>query len=583
MTSNIKELITTGLFFDEKKISDFLFAGDWCFRDNYKLIDQFNPLILSHSIDPNQLNFVNVRIERISGILLSRIAVIYNEYFKLNKSEKYYKVVLGKWLDHYAANIYEKMSIIKKAVELYPGISTKSCGDILTITDDYDEYAITSYYSHEFNFRMYSAIAENITGIKTIKTQIGHQYINGLFDEGQAVRYFRQKMVKIYQNTLLLLNRIFHRKGILVVAPYYPEKALFNSIWFFLKSYGKIVHYKFERTDQSQIATDISLRETFKNQIEMQTSDDFLDIASKLIFSFMPICFLEKFSDLRIEANRLIGKSNKDLIFFSLNGIQSNTLFKYVVAEKESNELWIAQHGWGYGTLINQPAEVYEKSVSNRFFTWGWGDDILPSVKISKKSIFKYNNNSRIVLTFPSLVDYSGIFDGNWIYWHDTKAFINSSNKLIRNLNSSLQDHIYLRMQKHRYLKKFVHLDSNSLDEYPTFHKSLQYAKIHVSNHFGTPFLETLGMNFPTIIVHPFPLSDFLRPAVIEDFELLMSAKILFTDVEKAAEHINTVYYDLDSWWLSDKTQSIVSSCAKKYAFSSENWRKLWIKKLLMD
>ena len=42
----------------------------------------------------------------------------------------------------------------------------------------------------------------------------------------------------------------------------------------------------------------------------------------------------------------------------------------------------------------------------------------------------------------------------------------------------------------------------------------------------------------------------------IEDYNLLIDANILFTDINKLITHLTNYWSDIDKWWLDEKTQS---------------------------
>ena len=77
--------------------------------------------------------------------------------------------------------------------------------------------------------------------------------------------------------------------------------------------------------------------------------------------------------------------------------------------------------------------------------------------------------------------------------------------------------------------------------------------------------METLVLNFPTVAYWDGTL-DYLKEEVIEDYQVLIDSKIIFSDPIEAAEHINQIWEDIDSWWQSEKVQSARKHFCNKYA-----------------
>ena len=578
MDKHTKELITTGLSFDVTDFDNVIFAGDWCFfdSDNETFSGRRNTT-LDYPITPEDIIYIEQEITFVCDTLLSRITVIYNELFKLNKSERYYKVVLGRWLYHFLHNVYEKKVILEYANHKYPGIIVASCGRTYDVSHDCNSYSWRTYQSHVFNFRLFSAVTEFIPQITTRKVSVDvdeNQNNNETIDQ-------RFNLINFYQQFLCLINRIFCNKLILVVSPYYPRFTLYNSLWFFFASKFKIVHYKFQGLTSLVQEPDLELRNSLADKLQLRSGDIFLDISSKLVFSFIPKSLLENFSQLQNEAKSWCVKNGNISSFFTANAIHTDERFKYIVGEADYANLWISQHGFGYGVNKVISSENYERSLANRYFTWGLGSYVLPNPKLILVKENDYKKQRRIVFTFPSLHEYSTLLETPISYSCDLPNFLLHSNILVENLDNQIQKEVCLRQQKRKGLR-LLKLDYPIVDDsYVNFHTSLENSRLHLSNHFGTPFLESLAMNLPTIVIHCVALSEFLKESALEDFERLKAAKIIFTDPLEASKHINSVYHHIDLWWMNEKTQLAVKDFCYKYARADNKWKNVWLKNLL--
>ena len=564
-------LVTTGLEFDKGDFKKVVYAGDWCLARSKNDLGK-DDQILDYPIIPEDAILIQKQISESYEYLLLTLASLYNEEFSLNKPVKFYEIILGRWLYHYLNNIYEKMSILNYGSEKFQNLYVECSNDYFAHSFDSDNYNQQTYLSHHFNFLMFSGIASYLKNISKIYINI--EKSEQLVIKQNSIGVF---LSNTYQRILSLLNRIFADKLIIVVSPNYPRKTFLNSLWFFFKSKFQIVHCKF---DNSQIdkKIDLPLRKKLTEKIELKTINDslFTRLSGNLIFSFIPQSFFEDFIAKRSQAIQWCDRNKNLKRIFTANSIHTNEGFKYMVAEAPHAELWITQHGFGYGSNQIISSEVYERKLADRYFTWGWLSDKLPNPKLISDRKIYYNDNEDILFTFPSITDYAGILETTMIYSADIKNFTRFSDSLVSHLNTPIKQKIIIRQQKKIGLR-LLELESISTeDDIKSFHDSLRRTKLHLSNHYGTPFLETLAMNLPTIVLHK-PINRGVRDEAVPYFELLKEAKILFDDPIDAAEHINNIYDNIDIWWLNDKTQKAVKSFCSKYAYADREWKSIWL------
>jgi putative transferase (TIGR04331 family) len=143
-------------------------------------------------------------------------------------------------------------------------------------------------------------------------------------------------------------------------------------------------------------------------------------------------------------------------------------------------------------------------------------------------------------------------------------------------------DNILLRGYPHEYDYKIVatikdNFSNLKIDEHQkSFHERLNESKLFVCDHMQTSYLETLAMNFPTVIYINQSCYSFED---MNQINLLVEANILFFNEKDAALHINNITNNIDHWWNSVKVQTARKIFCLNYAQSSENWAKDWIKK----
>jgi putative transferase (TIGR04331 family) len=105
-------------------------------------------------------------------------------------------------------------------------------------------------------------------------------------------------------------------------------------------------------------------------------------------------------------------------------------------------------------------------------------------------------------------------------------------------------------------------------------------SRLCIHDYLGTTWLETLSMNFPTVV-----FCDPSRIKIIESaqpyLDDLRLINILHDSPESAAEFINKIYEDPMSWWMSSELQQVREKFCNQFARKSENWLEEWKEELL--
>jgi len=94
--------------------------------------------------------------------------------------------------------------------------------------------------------------------------------------------------------------------------------------------------------------------------------------------------------------------------------------------------------------------------------------------------------------------------------------------------------------------------------------------------------LEMFASNKPTLCMWARG-NDHLNNFVVEDYELLKKAKILFDDHEKLYDHLTEVWNDPLRWWYSDSVQKNLQKFINLYTRIPDSNFKSNFKKLIKD
>jgi len=565
-------LVTTGKVSGDIESSNVLLAGDWCGDPEAKFAEHVSVETLEYPIDHADAVKIKCEIDTVFEELLPKIALAYNDVLGLQKDEKFYKIILGRCIFHFIHNIYEKITLLDSALEKHSEITIESCGKSYAFSTDSVDYCMESYSSDEFNFKMYSGVAEYFSGIQKRDVPDLPPRVKA---DGPKLG-IKAVIKSRFWILLCWLNSLFCKRMTLVVSPCYPKTAYFNAVWFFLKSKGQIVHYQFSPLQSSGDMMNTDLRSRLSKKIVSDSENRLLTIASELLFYFMPTSLVEGFDAHQQESKSWLNKHPNLQRIFTANAIHTDDVFKHIVAEADLKDCWIAQHGSGYGFSEVQSSEEYERMLSTRYFTWGWGERVLPSPKLYLGSCVNYESNKALILTVPTVTRYAGLLESYFIS-SDYKNTINLTDTFLKALPLDALENILLRQRRMEVLRIYepeMKLQSDDVDQ---FHDSLKRAKLHLSNHMGTPVLESLAMNVPTLVVYDEDVHR-IRDSAKPYFMMLKDVGILFNDAEKAARHLAVVNEDIAKWWRDEKTQEAVNTFCNRFARSDPDWRHAWLK-----
>ena len=399
--------------------------------------------------------------------------------------------------------------------------------------------------------------------------QIGSYHINNTL---------KDKLYSAFAKIQTVINTIFYKNSLTIVAPYFSydtKKKLFR---FLVRGKFRYIFDDMRYEIKLPAKSDIILRDSLNL---MFASDEFEGILSKLIFKNIPILFLENFKEFRKKVLNLPIKKSK--IFFTANAFHSNYIFKFLVAEHYNGvKILNAQHGGGYGIDKVNVLEEYEKSVSDIFYTWGWGDNVktkfLSHPKLYKRNAVSRNKNVLFAMDMhPRYVPrfyfqpISTLMVGYINFSIDFLKLVESNINLLIRMHPG--DIHYRWFIENRIIDTGINFKFTNYNE--KFNKQLSVCHIYVTGHLGTTYLESLAINKPTIIFINQDLINF-RSSVRQYFDMLRKVKILHFSPASAASHLNSIYNSVNEWWMDKDTQAAREEFVCHFARKSENWIQEW-------
>ena len=314
---------------------------------------------------------------------------------------------------------------------------------------------------------------------------------------------------------------------------------------------------------------------------------EYLNILQTLIEKTCPHSLMEGFSDYYAKASNKNYKAGKIRVI-------SPDIFREVekienALAVENNEIVLqTQHGSWYGMVscptVSQPSEYGFYG----FLTWGWDsqDDIsgnfipTPSPMLAPHIGSYQQRNNHLLFVNNKTYTRSSRLEGQPM---PSQTIRDRQLKLdfINQLRSDIQKDLYYRPHMHH---SFGLDDTHFVKEHcpqvqmllaPSVNDTMMSYKLFVANHYSTGFHIAMAAGMPCVCFWPKDIIPIAKSAMPEH-QALMDNKIIFDDPIKAADHINTIWNDIDSWWQSDEVKKARNNWCQKFSYTNQNYMKQW-------
>jgi putative transferase (TIGR04331 family) len=583
-------LVTTAnqnLWKTDEKI---LFLGEWCKTYNQKHIwsNLDYEVLPSHWGKWEKLNDRYVYLDGIFESYLNSLTITLNNSHGEDHSSRYWRIILGPWLSIFIGVIYDRYlsihSVInsKQATHTWiPPLSSERWvfGDSIT-------FLSKAYKDINFNLYLYSQI---ITKLGKIPFEFKNdQAFSDL--QGQA----ETKPLSVSANIEIKIKSLIGK-----ISKRIPDR--FNQIVFSssglsfgnqLKlqlSLGQIPYLVSPDLASSITPIEIDRRKNLKLP---QGTNEFEFLLNDLMLEQFPTSFLEGYSEMRNKSLDAFPKNPK--VIFTSYDFAYNDGFKFWTATQIERgvKLVLRQHGGGYGISGPYVTESHEVKICDKYFTWGWTSKEEP--KIVPLTGGKLQGTQRNIKP-----DSKGAILWVVVLW--PPFFIR-----IDHITGGLSDPKYLLRQA-RFLNavcpevakillmRFPNVNfgwsevKRLADTYPaiktykgaeSIYKQLRKSRLCIHDYHGTTWLETLSMNFPTIVFWESKSVNILKSAqpYLDD---LHRVGILHYSPESAAKLANEIYEDPISWWSSPDIQEVREKFCHQFARASDEWLSQWKEELL--
>jgi len=510
-------------------------------------------------------------IERARPALFDRIKKLLDEYHGASRSERYYDILLGDFVERYLHLVFVATQDLKSEIESLAKTGANE-------SSSEGDFSKVNFQTIRTTLEFFSDYAKLPTlTLKTLRalTELGTPGVlvsrDQLFVKNSVSSGRRDKIIV----SLLRALRSAKSARVLFVRPFSGRIPL-SWVGAMASWRAWAAHDELEIKYLVEVSPDSAWRESKILKIDDDSS--LSEISCALISVYLPASLVEAFESIR----RLVveARPNRPDYLYSSQSLWNHLEFKILAAEwcELGTKLHYHQHGGWYGLDDLHVGERFECRVSDSYYTWGWsrGDErtrllspLITSARSKKKScdsLICFDQPPQIyrLQYFPLPGTLQTMYDQVSEF---TKLRESKTDLKIRMFPGDYGDAQRKAIVTANPAAQFGNT-GDIFDQY-------SISRIVFHSYLGTSWLETLGINTPTICFYD-PDAYKFRSDAKSLIEALIQVGILHISGRSAASHANKIDGNVQSWWLSTDVQLARTNFAEKFANFSTDWKSQW-------
>lgn len=334
----------------------------------------------------------------------------------------------------------------------------------------------------------------------------------------------------------------------------------------------------FKEISSQKVPYDILMRDwTFSDEeANWPEKDDFESSLLDLLPLFIPRVFLEGYRATNHLPRKNRWPKSVKLIFTTQSQFYDES-FKFWAAYHQEGgaKLLIAQHGGGYGMTPHRFVDDHEMKISDFFLTWGWRVSDHQNVIDFGCILDDRHTNitplsmGGLLLVLPPVTrsvnrcGFGPVTPKQRLHYFSSILFFASHLPGHISQNTTVRFHSKTDFS---YLQKFRTVPKLKLDVYPVggIALALSRSRLCVSTYNSTVYLESLSLNFPTVIFWD-PSYNELNDQARALFVGLKRVGIYHESAKSALKHVQNVWDNVELWWSKSETQTEVKRFCHKY------------------
>ncbi len=551
-----------------------IFLGKWCLNHERRHIWNELNFILASSpdLETHLKNKNNKKFKEIENEFFHFLVQILNQHHKVSFSDNYWQILIGPWFESFLRVIIERKNRIEDVISshLISGANFIEIKDVDLIPKDFSD-ALYLFKSDSFISSLDLLLVTNMDNINfpinKIPSSIQRSNISRVPLKISLIKKFF-KTPKICFSKIA--NRLVRSNEPFISSTYLPLKEEIK-LQLLFKQFPKI--WRKYLTFEVKTNPDIELRHLLLESVKNHAN---LGIIAELVLRFIPVCYLEGYTELSIHTQGLRLPKRPKFIFTS-NDFAVHEVFKLYAANCTENNVkyFIGQHGSTYGTNKYFSPSLEEKTPT-KFLTWGWGEN---SCRYIPAFVFKvagltpkfHEKGGLLLVQFPighEIVDFYSLYDID-LYFQEQVKFIEGISSNIRKLltiklHPGSPDNLLSIENQFKSIHEELVVEPRNID----VRKIIAKNRLTVFSYDSTGLLENLALNIPTLAFWQFGLNHLTEGAKV-NYQILVDVGIIHFSAGSVTEKINQVWNDIESWWQSTSVQSAREIFCSHYARTS--------------
>jgi putative transferase (TIGR04331 family) len=577
-----KHLVNTGQKETRLEGDLNLFLGSWCLDLSEEELVNHASVMDYHWDDRKKLRRDYVDIQNIYAEFIIILAKELNSYHQVNHTHRYWRILIGPWLNYFISIVFDRFAMLSIAFK-EKNIVSYSYAQVemdLFIPNGMQEFS-QMMDKDSWNQVIYQDLINEFISKKYEINKIDTSMNRNFMDSKDILPNSYKSIIKNFLSKLSVM--LSGPKEVYIQSAYLSfidqiklqmRLKIFPRFWFqkAIKKYDSTIK---ERNP------------LFEENI---LDEEIIKVLKYMISRHIPKSYLEGYLQLKTEVKKSPLPIEPASIF-TCDSYGYDDAFKLWSAEQVENgsRLIIGQHGGHYGIGLLNADEEHQILISDKFLSWGWTDS--EKKNISKVGLFsrmskkENKKDGDLILVSTNFSRYSyRLFSvplaGQWHnYFSIRRDFIELLPETIRESTIlRLYNKDYGREEKQRWLNKFpnIKIDSGK----GGIEKLYKNGRLIVHDYNASSFLETLALNYPTVIFWDKSFWE-IRPEAKDYFQELKRMGIFHDSSLSAANHIKNIWDDVDGWWYEPSTQAARERFCKNYVNKSEDTLTLLTEELL--
>jgi putative transferase (TIGR04331 family) len=564
-------LVTTAEEMTWPQDRPLLYLGDWCLRYDRRLawekLDYVVAAPVNFSSDDRKQAVVQV--QALTRLLLPELAEALNRYHAVAHSQRYWQILLGHWLQRWVSTAHNRYLTLHRALDSYEveGTALLSPSNFSLATKDSLAY-IWATNNDLWNHVLWGEVLAHLKIDKPEPTIIEIDTVP-CFTDSRPEPSFGSLMRGVLRNMAsVVLPRLASKKNAVIIGSYLSASVEVR-LNLALKQLPQCWHTP---SIEFPLPGD---RSVLARELSYSDESDVAGFVRNLLPRVLPSCFVEGYSKLSTEVDKLPWPSQPHFIFTS-NNFDTDEVFKAWTGLKSEQGVpyFTGQHGNNYGTHFYFGNWSWpERSAVDGFLSWGWFDSHPKTIAAFN---FKVAIKTSIIDPVGGLLLIETSAMHRFLPWDviaEHLDYLSQQFCFVRSLPRTICDVLTVRLPKNTEFSPLCE-SRQWTDLYPgvtldngcaPLNSLIQRNRLVVFSYDSTGILEMLSYNSPFICFW-FGKWDHLEESAIPYYELLREAGIFQESAEAAAKMVARVWKDIPGWWNSEQVQRSREKFCERYS-----------------